>query len=92
MDLILPFLSLLSLFNFFPTLLIQVKKVPESRRALAANQAQAPVCLQRPFAVTGLLFEPDALTFLDAALKVLCAILAEGFCQVQNRGKESMNC
>lgn len=69
-----------------------MKKVPESKRALATNQAQAPVCLQRPFAMTGLLFiilEPDAVTFLDAVLKVLCAVLAEGFWQVQTRGKES---
>lgn len=75
--------------------MIEVKKVPESRRALGTNQAQAPVCVQRPFAVTGLLFiifEPDAVTFLDAALKFLCVILAEGFWQVQTRGKESMNC
>lgn len=52
--------------------MVQVKKVPESRRALGTSQAQALACLQKTFAVTGLLFisfEPDAVTFLDAALK-----------------------
>lgn len=48
------------------------------------GQAQAPVCLRRAFAATGLLSfpEPHAVTFLDAAFDVLCAVLAESFWQV----------
>lgn len=59
------------LFFLLALLMIWVKKVPESRRTLGTGQAQAPVCFQRAFAVTGvpfILFGPDAATFLDAAL------------------------
>lgn len=57
MDMFFPFPLHLSGFIFFPALLmIWVKKVPESVRAVQTSRAQAPVCLQRAFAVTRLLF------------------------------------
>lgn len=54
------------------------------KRHWGMGQAQAPVCLRRAFAATGLLSfpEPHAVTFLDAAFDVLCAVLAESFWQV----------
>lgn len=86
---VLPLPSLPSPFHFFPALLmIWVKKVPESRRAPRASQAPAPVCLQRAFAVMGLLFilfEPDAATCPDATL-------AFGKCRPETKWVQTAEC
>lgn len=74
----------LSCLVFFPALLIlRVKKVSESRVGTGDGSGTSSCLLAEGFcsdrAFTYFIM-PDSVTSFDAALEVLCVVLAEGFC------------